>query len=347
MNSTITLAIDQKFNTATQQHMSGNLQQAEEIYKSILMKAPDYSPALQNYGLLLLQNKNFPLAEKLLQKVISSSTTDEQLLVNFAMLKTHLTKLGEATEIIERVLAINPDNKAGNGILSRITLLGDEYLTYLSYFHEWLKPQLYVEIGVHHGNSLVLADQATQTIGIDPDPKVSQALNSNTQIYSLTSESFFAQYDLNSHFNNRPIDLSFIDGLHQFEAALKDFINIEKYSKKESIILIHDCIPLNKITSERERVTDFWSGDVWKIVPCLKKYRPDLTVFTIPSPPTGLSVVTNLDPDSDILSKNYENILNEYVPLDYSYIESNKNNMLNITESDWNKIKKRARSNNY
>lgn len=340
MDSTIPLSIDQKFTTATQQHINGNLQQAEENYKSILMSDPNYEPALQNYGLLQLQIKNFPLAEKLLQKVISPSTTNEQLLVNFAMVKIQLRKIDEASLIIEKILAINPDSKAGNGILSRINLPGEEYLTYLGYFHEWLKPQLYVEVGVHHGNSLVLAGQSTQSIGIDPEPKVSHELNSNTQIYSQTSDSFFAKNNLNSVFNNRSIDLAFIDGLHTFEAALNDLMNIEKHSNKDSIILIHDCIPMNKITSARERTTDFWSGDVWKIVPCLKKYRPDLTIFTIPSPPTGLCVVTNFNPASTVLNENYENIIKEYVPLDFSYIETNKNEMLNIVESDWKKIQK-------
>jgi len=36
---------------------------------------------------------------------------------------------------------------------------------------------------------------------------------------------------------------------------------------------------------------DFWTGDVWKIVPALIKFRPDLRVFTIACPPTGLTVV--------------------------------------------------------
>ncbi len=39
----------------------------------------------------------------------------------------------------------------------------------------------------------------------------------------------------------------------------------------------------------------FHTGDVWKVVRCLREYRPDLDVFTIATAPTGLTatIVTN------------------------------------------------------
>src|SRR5450631_1084438 len=46
------------------------------------------------------------------------------------------------------------------------------------------------------------------------------------------------------------------------------------------------------LAQTRARDTDFHTGDVWKTVLCLKHYRPDLDVFTIATPPTGLTVVT-------------------------------------------------------
>lgn len=336
--------LEQQFNQAMQLHKRGLLPQAESLYRSVLSQTPEYVPALKNYAVLNMQIKNFLIAEQLLGKVVQTPHNDEQVSINYAVCKLRLNKKEEAVAVLKQVLQHNPNSLAGNRLLSQIELPGKHYFKYLKDFHEWLNPETYIETGVFAGDSLVIANENTQSIGIDPEPIVSQQLNSNTQIYELTSDDFFAQNDLTELFNNRPVDFAFIDGLHIFEAALKDFINIEKYSKKETVILFHDCIPLNKITSERERVTSFWSGDIWKVVPCLKKYRPDLTIFTIPSPPTGLCVVTNLDSNSTLLSENYDEILEEYIPLDYNYIDKNKAEMLNIADNNWEKIQKRIRN---
>lgn len=338
----MTKNIEQQFNQALDLHKKGFFPQAESLYRSVLSKSPVYAPALQNYAVLNMQIKNYAVAEKLLGKIVQTDHNNEQNSINYATCKLHLNKKEEAVAIINHVLASYPNNLAGVRLLCQIELQGKYYLEYLKAFHQWLNPETYIEIGVFTGASLVLANENTQSIGVDPEPKVAQELNSNTKVYSQMSDDFFAQHDLKSLFKNRPVDFAFVDGLHIFEAALKDFINIEKYAKTESVILFHDCIPLNKITSERERVTNFWSGDIWKVVPCLKKYRPDLTIFTIPSPPTGLCVVTNLDPNSNVLSENYDDILKEYVPLDYDFIGHNKNEMLNVAESDWGEIQKRV-----
>jgi hypothetical protein len=60
--------------------------------------------------------------------------------------------------------------------------------------------------------------------------------------------------------------LAFIDGLHLFEQAFLDFIALEKFARPGSVIMIHDCLPLNRVTADRTRTTDFYTGDVWKLV---------------------------------------------------------------------------------
>jgi hypothetical protein len=131
----------------------------------------------------------------------------------------------------------------------------------------------------------------------------------------LTSDDFFAQYDLGEVLGRDTFDLGFIDGLHLFEQALKDFINLERYARKDSVILIHDCLPIAPIVAERDRCTGFWTGDVWRIIPCLKTFRPDLKLMTIPTKPSGLGVVTNLDAASTVLSDNYDDIVRYYLTL--------------------------------
>ena len=129
--------------------------------------------------------------------------------------------------------------------------------------------------------------------------------------------------------------MAFIDGLHLFEQALKDFINIECYTLQNSIILIHDCLPLNQMTSSRTRKTAFWSGDVWKFITCLKKYRPDLEIFTIATYPTGLGVITNLNPKSTFLKTNFNQIVNEFIRYEYTYLDVDRTKKLNVVSNDW------------
>lgn len=95
-----------------------------------------------------------------------------------------------------------------------------------------------------------------------------------------------------------PIDLVFIDGLHLFEQVLRDIAAVEARCTAESVILVHDCLPIDAVTSSRERTTVVWSGDVWKAIPALRSARPDLRIKTLDVAPTGLGVITGLDPSS-------------------------------------------------
>ena len=51
---------------------------------------------------------------------------------------------------------------------------------------------------------------------------------------------------------------------------------------------------------------------MWKLVPILRQYRPDLAITVLDAPPTGLVLVTGLDPSSRVLWDNYGRICAEY-----------------------------------
>ena len=57
--------------------------------------------------------------------------------------------------------------------------------------------------------------------------------------------------------------------------------------------------------------TGWWTGDVWRVVPMLKKYRPDLRILCLDASPTGLILVSNLNPKNDTLSQRYSGIVEE------------------------------------
>lgn len=192
-----------------------------------------------------------------------------------------------------------------------------EYYSLLAEIHAHLAPRTYVEVGVRHGQSMTLALPGTRSIGIDPAADVRFPLGPHSRLFAMTSDEFFAGHNLRAALGGLPVDLGFIDGMHLFEYALRDFANLERACAPDSVVLVHDCLPIDAVTSARERTTDVWSGDVWKLVVCLRRHRPDLSVTTIDVAPTGLGVITGLDPTSDVLLGNLERLYDEFVPLGY------------------------------
>src|SRR5690242_10622322 len=169
---------------------------------------------------------------------------------------------------------------------------GPPFRDVLGWIHEDIRPSAYVEIGVHAGESLRAARPGTVCIGIDPEPVIETPLNDGTTVYPITSDEFFAKYNLADLLGVRAVPFSFIDGLHLSEQTIRDFLNIERYTGRQSVVAVHDCLPLDARTASRERQSSFYSGDVWKILVFLKRYRPNLRVAVIPTMPTGLAVVS-------------------------------------------------------
>jgi hypothetical protein len=221
-------------------------------------------------------------------------------------------------------------------------LTGDSYLVLLAQLHQYLKPRTYVEIGVWEGASLRLAQRGTTTIGIDPDPHITSALPEHIRVVRETSDGFFEHHDLKRELENRAVELAFIDGMHQFEFVLRDFMNLEASSARNAMILIHDCYPRDAASSERDVVPgiDFWTGDVWRAVVALRRYRPDLDVLTLACPPTGVGLIRKLDPSSGVLRGQYEEIVDEMLEYDFFVFQQNQDAELNLMGGDWPTVRR-------
>src|SRR6185295_576515 len=244
-----------------------------------------------------------------------------------------------ALEICRRIRRLAPGLAAVDMLEAHARFEGEDYFDVLSRILKATKPRTYLEIGVDVGNSLKLVKAPTLAIGIDPEPKIDFALEPNQRVFAETSDAFFAGHDVRAEFDGLPIDLAFIDGMHHFEFALRDFANVERHCTPQSTILIHDVYPLDRVTAERERLRTFWSGDIWRLIVLLKKVRPELSVHTIATAPTGLAVVRNLNPGSRLLLERHDQLVREYLALDYSWLEDDMAGKLNLFPNDWTKIR--------
>jgi hypothetical protein len=211
----------------------------------------------------------------------------------------------------------------------------DDYLALLERIHDHLLPRSYVEIGVFQGKSFSLTLPGTLGIGIDPAPSIRHPIDRSAKLFELTSDNFFTQYDLGSVLQGQPVDLAFIDGMHLFEFTLRDFLHLERYCTEESTILVHDVEPLSEQMASRIQTSGLWSGDVWKLVPCLKEYRPDLRIATVSVPPAGLGIIRGLDRNSTRLAECYDEICTRFGELDYSMLRKDREAILNRVPNDW------------
>jgi hypothetical protein len=212
-----------------------------------------------------------------------------------------------------------------------------DHVALLRQIHGHLLPRTYVEVGVYEGRSLAACRPETLAIGIDPIFSRLQLLDRTKKQFALTSDQFFEKHDLGEVLGGKPLDLAFVDGMHLFEFALRDVMNLERWCRPASAILIHDCYPLDPATTTREWKGGWWSGDVWKLILCLKGYRPDLQIGVVDVLPSGLGIITNLDPTSTVLQDNYEDICAEFIEMDYAELDA-KEVKLNRVDNDWDAV---------
>ena len=204
-------------------------------------------------------------------------------------------------------------------------LYGDNYQTVLAQLHRALRPKTYLEVGMLHGETFALAQ--CPAIGVDPELRISTASlagKPRIHLFQTTSDRFFEENDPKALLGG-PVEMAFLDGMHLFEFLLRDFMNTEAHCRPNAIIALHDCVPTDVGMTRRDpyapsegltRNPGMWTGDVWKIVPVLRRHRPDLRLHVLDAPSTGLVLVTGLDPASTVLRERYHAILDEAAALD-------------------------------
>lgn len=203
---------------------------------------------------------------------------------------------------------------------------------FLRHLHALVKPRNYLEIGVNDGRSLALS--RVPSIAVDPAFKVTIPIRCDVHLIRATSDDYFAREDPIRHLRSsrdprknlrrgRPlfgawigrttVDLAFIDGLHLFEFALRDFMNTERLTGPSSVVVLDDMLPRNVDEAARDRHTGDWAGDVYKVIPVLREHRPDLVVIPVDTTPTGVLVVLGTDASNTVLRDRYDDIIARWV----------------------------------
>lgn len=184
------------------------------------------------------------------------------------------------------------------------------YYPFLAELHRRLAPRAYLEIGIRNGFSL--AEAHCRAVGIDPAYSITAELDTDVALFRTTSDEYFARPEPLAPTGGTPFDLTFIDGLHLFEFAFRDFVNAERHSSSRGVIVFDDVLPRSIDEAARQRHTDGWTGDVYGMVEVLARYRPDLVVIPVGTHPTGLLLVTALDPSDTTLPDRFDEIMAEF-----------------------------------
>ncbi len=191
------------------------------------------------------------------------------------------------------------------------------YTKVLADLHARLKPRAYLEIGVAEGDTLALSN-APVSVGVDPGFSIRKGLTGTTYaVHRETSDAFFARPD-----DGQRYDLVFVDGLHHFDQALRDILNAESRARPDAVIAVHDVLPAARIMQTRRRHTRAWTGDVWKVIPALRRIAPDLRLTVVDAPPSGLLLIAGLKPDRRLAPETVEATCRELMTLPFPGAEA-------------------------
>lgn len=318
------MSINEAINLAAKEQKEGNLENAEEIYRIVLTSDPSNAVANHNLGLIFMSKMQSVIANRYFKVAIESGSDESQYYCSYinGLLNSH--DLRNARLAIENAKnsgisdseissferrLLSPSECAARGIIFKAQ--DHHYIDVLSQLHT-KKYAAYFEIGAKTGDSLRLS--ISPSVAIDPYFKLRNDPVGEKDfclLFQETSDQFFK--------GSLPLlagiscEFGFIDGMHLFEYALQDFINLAKIATDNSLMVFHDVLPSSFDASTR----DFkkipkggaWMGDTWKLIPILIESGLTNNLRVLTSAPSGL--LTVFQPSKAIianLEKNFEGL---------------------------------------
>jgi len=133
------------------------------------------------------------------------------------------------------------------------------------------RPTRYLEIGVQSGITFDSVNSDHKT-AVDPLFLFDAVDDASKTYHQEPSDVFFGLH------RQGPFDVVFLDGLHNFEQTLRDFINATSFLANDGYILIDDVRPSSLPASLRDldhanllrkalnKKSGHWMGDVYRVV---------------------------------------------------------------------------------
>jgi hypothetical protein len=112
-----------------------------------------------------------------------------------------------------------------------------------------------------------------------------------TVVVESTSDDFFASPLAADLIGPGGLDIAFIDGMHLFEFALRDLVNVARHSHRGTLVIMDDCWPPDPAWASREPYGGMWTGDVWKVLLFLRDEHPEVEVALLDVHPAGLALI--------------------------------------------------------
>ena len=317
---------------------AGQIDAGAQIFLEALGDGEANPEAAFGLGAVAMRLGQYDQAWEIAEHLRTIAPEDPRFLIFQGDAAFHLGKKDVAAAHYRQVLAKDPADEGTRQKLIAAILPGETYYDLLRRVHGALHPRTYIEVGVDRGRSLALAAADCVSIGIDPAPTIDVPFAGEPHIQTMTSDAFFADVDIPALLGRDHFDLAFVDGLHTFEQALKDVINLTRFAADHSVILVHDCYPLDAASCRAERITNIWSGDVWKVVCALRHAVPEIDLRVIKAPPTGLGLIRDCAGLYERLAGRYEDLVSEFNDKDYDWLAPEIEARLNTVANDWTGI---------
>ncbi|MDB5231171.1 MAG: hypothetical protein JWN76_1976 [Chitinophagaceae bacterium] len=202
----------------------------------------------------------------------------------------------------------------------------------------------YLEIGIFFGRVFFHVN-ARNKIAVDPHFKFSRARlfkrrlkslsNMRAKLFEETSDVFFEKHA--ASVLKKPLHVCLVDGMHEFEFALRDVLNCLEYLDKDGVIIMHDCNPptaeheISFKEWEADRFKNEWNGDVWKTIVYLRSVRRDLNIF-VADCDHGLGIITKRKPSVpalDFISAD------QVKQLSFQQLNENRQHYLNLQPASY------------
>jgi len=329
-----------RLDEALELHKAKKLDEAEAIYRELLEALPQSALVHNLMGVLEGQRRNHKEAIRWLRDAIDINERVPDFHDNLGAALIAAGKTEDAQQQLRRALELDPGRDSARMQLAFTLLPGGAYTDLIERLLRWREPKVYIEFGVRDGQTLALARKPTFAIGVQRKPVIRHRFEAETRVYDMTSLQFLESDRLEAFTGRKNFDIALLRAPRSFESAYDLFAALEAVSTKDAILVLNGTLPPDAVAGDPERQSTFWVGDQWKLVPCLMEVRPELTIFTVPVYPAGLTFITGLRRRSKKLGKHRDDNIAAFTETPVPSPEDWKK-VFNLGSENWSAIRRR------